>query len=60
MRFSVIWWQQLAKIPGTFEQQVPALTTENKAFQKMFVFVVVVVVVFVVISSYLLPLNPVS
>lgn len=50
----------MAKIPGTFEQQVPALTTENKAFQKMFVFVVVVVVVFVVISSYLLPLNPVS
>ena len=20
MRFSVIWWRQLAKIPGTFEQ----------------------------------------
>lgn len=58
MRFSVIWWQQLAKNPGTFEQQVPALTTENKALQIMFV--VVVVVVFVVVSSYLLPLNPVS
>jgi len=57
MRFSVIWWQQLAKIPETFEQQVPALTTENKAFQRMFV---VVVVVFVIIMSYLLPLNPVS
>lgn len=55
MRFSVIWWQQLAKIPGTFEQQVPALTTVNKAFQRLFV----VVVVFVIISSYLLPLNSV-
>jgi hypothetical protein len=55
MRFSVIWWEQLAKTPGTFEQQVPALTTENKAFQRMFV-----VVAFVFILSYLLLLNPVS
>jgi len=48
----------LAKTPGNFEQKVPALTAENRAFQIMFVVVFVVVVV--VISSYLLPLNPVS
>ena len=49
----------VGKDSGTFEQQVPALTTEDKAFQRMFV-VVVVIIVFVVISSYLMPLNPVS
>lgn len=30
MRLNVIWWQQLTKTAGHFEQQVPALTTEKK------------------------------